>query len=236
MMVSKPLVSVIIPVYNGEQYLAEAIESVFAQDYRHIEVIVVDDGSIDNTADIARSYREVRYIYQINQGHGKAKNVGIAATRGEFIAFLDADDLWLPNKLSHQVDYLLNHSHIEYTLCKMRMFLEPGTNLPAGLNKDHLLEETLAYIPSALLVRKTVIEKIGVFDSTYRHSNDSDWFFRANDAGIPMTVLPEVLLYRRIHSCNLTQEIQAINSELLRVVRSSILRKHNQMQDKKMRE
>lgn len=227
------LVSVVIPVYNGERYLAEAIESVFAQDYRPIEVIVVDDGSIDNTAEIARSYREVRYIYQINQGHGKAKNVGIAAARGEFIAFLDADDLWLPNKLSHQVGYLLNHSHIEYALCKMRMFLEPGTNSSAGLNKDHLSEETPAYIPSALLVRKSLIEKIGVFDSTYRHSNDSDWFFRANDAGIPMTVLPEVLMSRRIHSCNLTQEINAINSELLRVVRSSILRKHKQMRTKK---
>ena len=98
----KPLVSVIVPVYNGEHYLSFAIHSILRQDYHPSEVIVVDDGSTDNSANIARSFKEVRYIHQSNQGVAMARNVGIAAARGEFIAFLDADDLWTPNKLSIQ--------------------------------------------------------------------------------------------------------------------------------------
>lgn len=90
---TKHLVSIIIPVYNGEQFIAEAIECVLAQDYRPIEILAVVDGSTDNTADIARSFRKVQYIYQTNQGNGTAKNVGINAARGETLAFLDVDDL-----------------------------------------------------------------------------------------------------------------------------------------------
>ena len=96
------MISVIVPAYNGEKYLARALESILAQDYRPIEIVVVDDGSTDNTASIARSYREVRYVYQAHQGLPAARNTGLANCTGELISFLDADDYWPPNKLQIQ--------------------------------------------------------------------------------------------------------------------------------------
>ncbi len=223
-----PLVSAIIPVYNGECYLAEAIASVLKQTYQPVEVIVVDDGSTDNSADIARSFPEVRYIYQPNQGVAVARNTGIAAASGEFIAFLDQDDLWTPNKLSLQVNYLLENPDIGYTLANMRAFLEPGIEWPSWATKDYLSQETPAYIVGSLVVRKSVLDKIGDFASHYKFGNDSDWFFRIRDADIPLTILPEVLLHKRIHSNNESHKVKAMTADLLQVVRASIQRKRNQ--------
>ena len=105
MMQDKPLVSAIIPVYNCERYLAEAIESVLAQTYRPIGIIVVDDGSTDGSADVAKSFTDpqVRYFYQPNSGQGAARNQGTNLARGSFFTFLDADDLWTDNKLELQL-------------------------------------------------------------------------------------------------------------------------------------
>jgi glycosyltransferase involved in cell wall biosynthesis len=224
----RPLASVVVPVYNGELYLADALDSISAQDYCPFQVIVVDDGSEDNTAEIARSYKEVRYIYQTNQGHAMAKNVGISAAQGEFIAFLDADDLWTPNKLSAQISYHLDHPQVGYTIAKQRIFLEPGAVAPSWYKTEFLLEDHMAFIPSALVVRRSVFDQIGDFDSSYRHGNDADWFFRAKDAGIPMGILSETLLLRRIHGSNLSYETQSMKSDLLLALKMSIGRKLNQ--------
>src|ERR1043165_3045241 len=124
-----PLVSVIIPVYNGARHLRAALESVFAQTYRSFEVIVVDDGSVDESAIIAQSFPEVRYIHQTNCGVAAARNHGIEAARGEFLAFLDQDDLWTPDKLRLQIEYLLSHPEIGYTLTRQKFFLDPGATL-----------------------------------------------------------------------------------------------------------
>jgi len=228
----RPLVSVIIPVYNGECYLAEALDSIFAQDYRPMEVIVVDDGSVDGTADIAKSYKEIRYIYQTNQGQGMAMNAGIMAARGEFIAFLDADDMWPPNKLSVQMDHLLKHPQVGYIIARMQNFLEPGTKRPSRITKDLLLTDYVALSVGTLVVRKPVFERIGNFDKSYGHAKDVDWFVRAKEAGIPMAILPEILLYRRLHSSNRSYRTQARTSEFLRVVKSSIDRKRERRSTK----
>ncbi len=223
--VDLPLVSVIIPVYNGERYLAEAIDSVFAQDYHPFEIIVVDDGSVDDTADIAKLYKDdVRYIYQSNQGHAAAKNTGISVAEGEFIAFLDADDLWAPHKLRAQIGFLIENPEIGYVISRMRVFLEPGARWPYQLDEEYFASDPAGYLPSTLVVKKHVLGEIGTFDTGYRHANDSDWFFRAKDAGVPMAVLQDVLVYRRLHSSNMSYEAKANLSELLRVVRSSVKR------------
>lgn len=224
----QPLVSAIIPVYNCERYLVDAIESVLAQTYRPIEIIVVDDGSLDDTADIAQSCKEVRYIYQTNQGQGPAMNAGIKAARGEFIAFLDADDLWTPNKLGVQMDYLTEHPHVGYVIARMQNFLEPGIELPRRMTKDLLLTETVGLSVGTLVARKTVFEHVGNFDASYCHAKDVDWFVRAREAGIRMAILPEILLHRRLHSRNRSYRTQARISALLRVVKSSIDRKGRQ--------
>ena len=100
----KPLVSCIVPVFNGERYLAEALDSILAQTYRPVDLIVVDDGSTDGTAQVAAGYGErITYLYQENSGPAAARNKGIDAAQGEFVAFLDADDVWHEEKLARQM-------------------------------------------------------------------------------------------------------------------------------------
>lgn len=223
-----PLVSVIIPVYNGGRYLRAALESVFAQTYRTFEVIVVDDGSIDDSGAIAQSFTDVRYFLQSNQGVAAARNNGIEAARGEFFAFLDQDDLWTPDKLKLQVEYLLNHPDVDYTLTQQKYFLDPGTALPAWFRKELFDPVHTGWVLGTLVVRRTAFEKVGNFATGYSAANDSDWFFRAKAAAIPMAVVPELLLLKRIHEANESARAKEVLSELRKVVKSSLDRQRSQ--------
>jgi len=222
-----PLVSVIIPVYNGARYLRAALESVFAQTYRPFEVIVIDDGSIDDSGAIAQSFPDVIYLHQENQGVATARNHGIETAQGEFIAFLDQDDLWAPEKLQLQIDYFLNHPDVGYTLTQQQYFLDPGGTLPPWFRKELFSSIHTGWVLGAMVVRRTTFEEVGNFASGYSAANDSDWFFRAKAAGIPMAVLPELLLRKRIHDANDSGRAKEILSELLKVVKSSLDRQRS---------
>ena len=224
----QPLVSVIIPVYNGARFLRAALESVFAQTYRPIEVIVVDDGSRDDSGAIAQSFPEVRYLRQENQGVAAARNNGIEIARGEFFAFLDQDDLWTPDKLETQVGHLLSHPDLGYTLTSQQYFLEPGAELPAWFRKELLATVHTGWVLGTLLVRRTTFAQVGGFATGYSAANDSDWFFRAKAAEVPMAVVPELLLRKRIHEANDSGRAKEILSELLKVVKTSLDRHRSQ--------
>ena len=224
----QPLVSVIIPVYNGACYLRAALESVFAQTYRSFEVIVVDDGSLDDSGNIAQSFPEVHYIRQENQGVAAARNTAIAVARGEYFAFLDQDDLWTPDKLRLQIGHLLSLPDLGYTLTRQQFFLEPGATLPAWFRKELLSSVHTGWVLGTLVVRRTVFEQVGNFATGYSAANDSDWFFRAKAAGIPMAVVPELLLLKRIHGANDSGRSKEILSELLKVVKDSLDRQRTQ--------
>lgn len=223
-----PLVSVVIPVYNGEQHIAETLRSVEAQDYRPLDIVVVDDGSIDETAGIVQSFPDVRYFRQENQGNGLARNRGLKEAKGEIIAMLDADDLWEPDKLTRQVGYLLDNPQTGYAICKMEFFVDGNGKAPAWLNQDIFKEPRNCYLPSALVVRRSALEDVGSFDEDFWYGNDSDWFFRANDKNIPMAILEEVLVKKRIHNSNETGDVEGNMRDMLRLVRSSIRRKKQQ--------
>lgn len=225
---SNPLVSIVIPVYNGGRFLRTALESVLAQDYQPYEIIIVDDGSSDNTAEVARSVPGARYYYQANQGVSAARNKGILAARGEYLAFLDADDIWAPEKLSLQVSLLRSHPEVGYCFTYQKTFLEPGIEqMPAWVRKDMMEKEQPGYVPSSLVVRKKVFDTVGLFDPGYETGEDSDWFFRARDSGIALSILPETLLYKRIHNSNLSSQVKKSHSYLLRAVKASLSRKNN---------
>ena len=217
-----PLVTVIIPVYNGGRYLRAALESVFAQTYRPFEVIVVDDGSSDDSGVIAQSFPDVRYIHQANQGVATARNNGLEAARGEFFAFLDQDDLWTPEKLKLQIDQLLSDPDLGYTLTQQQFFLEPGEKLPAWFRKELFAEVHTGWVLGTLVVRRTAFEKVGNFATGYSAASDGDWFFRAKAAGLPMAVVPELLLLKRIHGGNESARAKEILSELRKVIKSSL--------------
>ncbi len=224
---ARPLVSVIIPVHNGATYLRAALESVFAQTYSSFEVIVVDDGSTDDSGVIAQSFPEVRYIHQENQGVAAARNCGVEATRGEFFAFLDQDDLWTPEKLKLQVDYLLTHPDAGYTLTHQKYFLDPGATLPAWFRKELLDSVHTGWVLGTMVVRRGVFEQVGNFATGYAAANDSDWFFRAKAAGMAMEVVPELLLLKRIHGANESRHAKEVLSELRKVVKSSLERQRS---------
>jgi len=223
-----PLVSAIVVVYNGERFLAEALRSIEAQDYAPIEVVVVDDGSTDRTAAIARSFDFVRYIYQPNQGVAVAWNVGVQAAEGAFLAFLDADDLWAPSKISTHISHFEQHPHIGYAVAHMQVFLEPGTEWPPWQDERLKTQAAPANVPSALVARKSVMKEVGHFDPSYRFCCGLDWFIRARDANIPFTVLPEILAYRRIHGANMIYRREAVDAARFRALRASIKRKRRQ--------
>jgi glycosyltransferase involved in cell wall biosynthesis len=223
----QPLVSVIIPVYNGARFLRAALESVFAQTYRPIEVIVVDDGSADDSGVIAQSFPEVHYIRQQNQGVAAARNNGIESARGDFFAFLDQDDLWTPEKLRVQIEHLLNNPELGYTLTHQQCFLEPGTALPSWFRKELLTSVHAGWVLGTLVVRRAAFEQVGNFATGYSAANDSDWFFRAKTAEIPMAIVPELLLLKRIHEANDSGRAKEILSELLQVVKSSLDRERS---------
>jgi len=220
------LVSVIIPVFNGARFLRQALKSVFAQDYSPLEVIVVDDGSTDGSAAIAAAFPEVVLLTQTNQGAWVARNKALARVRGEFIAFLDADDLWLPGKLTAQVAWLKANPEFGYVAAKFRNFLEKGTPRPPWIKQEQL-EEDLSGGVANLMVRREAFDVVGPFDTTTLRGADLDWVVRARDAGIQGGIVDAVLMKRRIHDANLSHGWTGGRTLLMRALRDSIARRRS---------
>jgi len=220
-----PLVSVILAVKNGERYLEEAIESVRRSTYRPIEIILVDGRSTDDTARIAGSFNEIRYILQKEDGVADAYNIGIDEARGEFVAFISCDDIWDADKLKLQIGHLLAHPEIEYVIAKVEFFLQKGCVIPAGFRRELLDSPRVAYIMETLAARKRLFKRIGKFDTSYPIAEDVDWYSRAKDMNIPMALIPEVLVYKRVHDKNISCNTVLNNQQLLRALKQSLDRK-----------
>jgi glycosyltransferase involved in cell wall biosynthesis len=220
-------VTVVIAVQNGERYLPAAIESVLAQTYKASEIIVVDGESHDNTEKIARAHSQVRYLRQGGSGWADAFNTGIDAAQGELIGFLSHDDLWLPNKLSRQVEWLVREPETQYTVTLFKYFLEPGFALPPGFKRELLGKSLVGRIWETLVARKQLFDRIGKLTTDFCLANEVDWYARAKDHAVPMGVIPEVLLLKRLHDTNLTYNSQ-VNLDLLGILKQSILRQREQ--------
>ncbi len=220
----RPLVSVIIAVRNGERFLAQAIESVLAQTYRPIEIIVIDGHSTDRTPEIAKSYDQARHVLQQNSGIADGYNLGVDEARGPLIAFISHDDLWEPGKLTCQVKHMMQHPDLDYTVTKVSFFLEPGHAIPPGFKKELLDAPQVGRIMETLLVRKTLFDRIGRFNPDLPVAEDVDWYARAKDNDIPMAIIPEVLVRKRIHDTNASSNAALNNRQLLTVLRNSIRR------------
>jgi glycosyltransferase involved in cell wall biosynthesis len=201
-MIKPSLITVIIPMYNAARYLAEAIESVLAQSYRPIEVIVVDDGSTDSSAEIAKAFgAPVRLVSQPQSGVAAARNTGVALAQGDFLAFLDADDLWLPGKLTLQIEALQKNPQVDAIFSHIEQFHSP--ELEGTSNIPPILHHTLAgYSSVTMLVRRHAFLRVGPFDPSWEYGEFIDWYARAQEQGVVSLLLPEVLVRRRIHTTN----------------------------------
>lgn len=221
----KPLVSVVIPLFNGARYLREALESVLNQDYPNLEVTVIDDGSTDEGPGIVREFERVNYHRQENAGNAVARNNGVALARGDFIALLDQDDRWRPEKISRQMEVLMSQADAKITLCRAEVLLAEGMTLPAAYAQDLYQGPFPAYLPSALLAKRETFDQVGQFDPELLAGNDSDWFFRAADMELELIVLPDTLMDKRVHPENQGHDLAMMKRDLIRLVRASILRK-----------
>ncbi|HEX7828232.1 MAG TPA: glycosyltransferase family A protein [Thermoanaerobaculia bacterium] len=217
-----PLVAVIVPVHNGVRFLAETLDSVFAQDYRPLEVIVVDDGSTDGSAELAAT-REVLVIRQEQRGVAVARNVGIAASIAPIITMLDQDDLWEPSKVRKQVDYLLAHpDHV--VLCLQEFFVEPSiAQQPSWVRPEMMSGPVPGWMPSCLAFTRATYERVGEHDPQYAQASDTDWIARAKAIGVPFATIDELLVRHRVHDTNDSGAPNA-HKQLLQVVRRAVWR------------
>jgi glycosyltransferase involved in cell wall biosynthesis len=222
-MMEAPLVTAVIPAFNGERYLAQAIESVLAQVYRPLELVVIDDGSTDASRRIAASYRDVRLVCQENAGVSAARNAGAREAKGSLLAFLDQDDRWTPEKLSEQVPPLVEDRDLDYSLGHQRIVLEDGVAPPPWLAL--LAPEHVGHFPGTLVVRREAYDRIGGFRSGAEPGEGADWFLRANEAGLKKTVVGTVVLLKRLHDANQSGNQELVRRQVLTALRASVGRR-----------
>lgn len=219
---SPPLVTAIVPVFNGEVRLRSALESIFAQPHRPLQVIVVDDGSSDGSAAIARSFPEVEYIWQPNSGVASARNTALRRARGEFIAFLDQDDRWTPDKLEVQLSYFREHPDTDLLFARKKNVLEGER--PAWLPEEFVTSDPIGFLPGTLLARRSAFDRAGYFDSTFVNGSDTDWQLRAVDAGFKHVTLDRVLLIRHVHDQNESRNMATSRRDFFRALHGRIRR------------
>jgi glycosyltransferase involved in cell wall biosynthesis len=200
---NKPLVTVIIPTYNRDWIVKEAIDSVLEQDFNDYELIVVDDGSDDNTPAILRAYgNKITVLQQPNKGVSAARNRGIAAASGRLIAFLDSDDLWLPRKLSAQVKFFKDHPDAVINQTQERWI---RSGVPLNPKKRHhkfsgmIFERSLALClvsPSAVMIKKSLFGTVGIFDEHLPACEDYDLWLRISCC-YPVHLIETALIIKR---------------------------------------
>jgi glycosyltransferase involved in cell wall biosynthesis len=216
-------ISVIITVFNREIYLREAIASVLGQTRPTDEIIVIDDGSTDGSAEVARSFGPpVRCLSQANGGMCAARNAGLAAARGDLIAFLDSDDLWIETKLEAQARFLADNPELDLVFCRMKPFLSP--EIERGQVPLFDDREVPGHSCSGLLARREIFDRTGGFSTDLRLGELVDWFGRAEQQGIRFGVLPELLFMRRVHLGNNARNHEA-KVDYLRALKRQIDRR-----------
>jgi glycosyltransferase involved in cell wall biosynthesis len=221
-----PLISVMIGVYNAEPYLAEAIVSVLAQDYVPLELIVVDDGSNDGSAEVAKSFPQVNYFFQENAGNGAARNRAVEAATGDLFAFVDADDRFTPGKLTLQKAALDADPALDMVFGHVREFLSPELDEETRSALRPPAPEPMPWTaPNLMLIRRESFLRVGPFSTTFRVGVTVDWFARASEAGLRYAVLPEVVLERRLHTQNNGLRERGARSQYLDVIRAAMERR-----------
>jgi glycosyltransferase involved in cell wall biosynthesis len=224
--VSDARISCIVPVFNGERYLAETLDSVLAQTHSPFEVLVVDDGSTDGSAKLAGSYdAPVRCLSQPNAGHAAARNRGIAAAGGDFVAFVDADDLWHPEKLARQLQRFDARPELGVVFTHLENFWSPDAD-PESRPSDDATRPVPGYTSVTMLARRELFDGVGLLDASLQHGNDRDWFCRAAEHGVVMEMMPDVLVQRRLHASNRSAALgNNSRAEYLRILKASLDRR-----------
>jgi glycosyltransferase involved in cell wall biosynthesis len=222
---TKRLVSVIIPSYNCGRFVRAAVDSVLAQSFRDLEVLVVDDGSTDNTRQVLAGYGPpVRYLYQANAGVSAARNHGIGESRGQYVAFLDADDMWAPDKLERQLKALNTvpgvglcysaHLVVDEAMRPLRVH---RSNRRASALEDLLFHGNVVGTPSTTLLYQELLKRVGGFDRELSQCADWDMWVRLA-RHTEFLYLDEPLVTYRQHGHNMSRNVPLLESDSLRVL------------------
>lgn len=229
MMETGPLISIIIPLYNSERYLAQCIESVLGGTYRPIDLIVVDDGSTDASASIAQGFLpEIQYVRQPNQGQAAARNRGVDLAQGDLLAFLDDDDLWTSTKLELQWAALNENPNLDMVFGKVKQFPSPDSK--RTIRVEH---SVLAGIhPGTMLIWKKAFLQVGYFSTNRRIGEFIDWYARAIHLGLESMMIQEIVMERRIHDSNMSHSSISHRGDYLHILKSALDRKRSSGLDK----
>jgi len=226
------LISVIIPVFNGEPYLKDAIESILKQTYNPIEIIVVDDGSTDRSAVVAKNIdAPVQYLFQTNSGTAAARNRGTLAAKGSFFAFLDQDDLWIENKLTLQVKAFENDPKLDIVFGFVKQFHSPELDQSLKQSIHCPPFQMPGYLPSAMLIKREAFLSVGLFDSTWQIGEWVNWFVRASELKLRMVMLPDLVALRRLHSTNKGVLQRRSVTEYAHILKASLDRRRASQQE-----
>jgi len=196
-------ISVVVPVYNAEKYIAQALDSLISQTLPPDEIIVVNDGSTDGSAEVVASFASrVKLVSQENSGTANARNRGLQESTGDLLAFLDADDFWDPRKLASQKAVLDSNPAMESVFCLARQFYSPDL----APEKQSLIRkedrDLAAYTTPAMLIRRGSFFRIGLFRAGLQGAVDMEWMIRAREGNLRTSIIRECLYFRRIHADN----------------------------------
>lgn len=220
-------ISILVPVYNGERYLGEALASILAQSSGADEVLVIDDGSDDGSAALARRHRGVRVHSVVHGGKSAAMNAGIRAAERDWLAFLDADDVWTPHKLALQRGAIAGDDGLEAVFGYVEEFVSPDIDDAVRRRLRPAPQPMRGYTSSAALLRRSVFDRVGLFDEGLGVGEFIDWMARARDVGLRETTLSETLVRRRLHGANLSLTQPAKPQNLLPVLRRMLARRRD---------
>lgn len=217
-------ISVVIPVFNTEAFLGEAIESVLAQAEQPLEIIVVDDGSTDSSAEIAESFgHPVRVIRQTNAGHVAARNRGLETARGQYVVSLDADDLFSPDKFALQTARLDRHPDIDLVIGQIRHMRTRDSDEVQDIDEQFADHISLQF--GAFMIRRELFERVGFPDETMRFGDDWDWLTRVRELSVPILLHRHVVLHYRLHEANMTRDQGAVTRSVFEAMRRSLARR-----------
>jgi glycosyltransferase involved in cell wall biosynthesis len=223
-----PLVSIVIPAFNAARYIRQALESVFRQTYPSIEIVVVDDGSEDDTRDAVLPFLDrLTYTKQAHLGIGAARNNGVGLARGSLLSFLDADDLFEPEKTQVQVRHLRERPDVDLVFGHVEEFL--SEELPEAERQRLLLRPGAqpGLFAQSMLIRREAFDRVGPFREGLRAAEFVDWYSRARVAGLRHAVLPDLVFRRRLHLDNTSRREGRDPGDFLRVVKTAMDRRRD---------
>ncbi len=229
---AEPAITAAIAVHDGEAYLGEAIESVLAQTRPCEQLIVVDNGSTDRSAEIAASFPEVELVTEPALGVGRARNAALRALSGDYLAFLDADDLWDPRKTELQLAAFEADPSLDLVFGQMHQFVTPGLDPAIAAEMKIPTDPQPGLHLGSMLASRAAVEAIGPWPEAVAVSDGLTFLLRADELGLRRAMLPEVVSLRRIHSANHSFARRGDRTEFARYLKSSLDRRRGRGDDR----